>query len=379
MGPKWTMGIFALGWVLAAAPVGAQEPGQVRLTATGSVAPGRPPAPPDVRRGDAVWRLYDQAFESLAQADRRRAARLLDDVVRLFPNHPAAAPADAILRRLNEPSVMPGAGVMEATRDGPATAFSRAELAVIQTIHGVVLGGEACALIECNSAPAIGGLLLLGGGAGLAGSLLLSRDGITPGHTAAVNAGTVWGGTLTLNLMLTASDGLERGHIAGIMAGQLLGLGVGHLAWKLTHASAGDVSLASSGGLWLGYLGLMVNLLATGDDGPDGRRITGTFFGAGLGGLVLGGLVAHYVPMSRGRVFVIDGGGIVGTLAGFAVSLLFSAEEKSAVIAPTLGAVAGLGLTAFLTRDWDAPDVPGVTFFVVPSEGGANVGFGGRF
>jgi hypothetical protein len=362
------------------------EPAPPDRPAPAPLAP--PPAPAGLSQAD-LDELYERAFLALVSGDEAEARRLLEVLVARAPDQARGRSARRLLdqfggRQLEPPGLTttesPGTGALEVTRDGPPTIYSRAELVVLQTIHGIVLGAELCVIFECEGAQEVGGLMLGGGAVAFTTSFLLSRNGISPGATAAINAGAVWGAGLMINLLLAVDeDGIDNAAVGGILAGQVVGMGLGGLAWYTTKAGPGDVSLVSSGGLWTGTLVALLTVIGAGDDGVEGQMIAGAIFGGGVAGLGLGALLAYHVPMSRGRVFIIDGGAVVGTMLGVTLSLLAEAERTSAFIAPALGLAAGLGLTAYLTRNFDLPDAPNVTWWAAPVSEGLMAGVGGHF
>jgi len=60
--------------------------------------------------------------------------------------------------------------------------------------------------------------------------------------------------------------------------------------------------------------------------------------------------------MSRGRTLLIDVGGVIGILGGGLVGV--GTRDASPLGASLfVGTVAGLGIAALSTRDWDAPHV----------------------
>lgn len=342
--------------------------------------PEKPPRAPEY--DDAAWRLYHLAFRALASGRGKEAREMLEHITITHARHPAAIRARDLLDRLNRGETAPIAsepGALESLRDGAPTGLARAELAVLQTIHGIVVGAEVCALAECDDPRALGALLIFGGGLGLGASLLATTDGITPGHTAALNTGTIWGGYSGVMLAGAAEADDAQVVLGMALAGQMIGLGTGELLWRLTRPSAGDVSLASSVGIWSTVLTAFAFGAAEFDS--DEQIIFGTVLATGQLGLIGGAFLADYVPMSRGRVLVIDGGGIVGGLMGMGVDLLIQGDRTEA--APffglaAAGTLAGLGLAAYLTRNWDVPDLE-LTTAAIPLDGGGMLVVGGTW
>jgi len=233
--------------------------------------------------------------------------------------------------------------------------FARAELTFFQTLHGVVLGLEACVLLDCGDSIRLRvGTLLAGGGAGLAASLLTTGDGITPGHALLIDSATGWGfwNALALNFVLDNWRD-DRASTGLMMAGQLGGLGAGVYLWDAFRPQAGDVSLVNSAGVWSGILTIFA--FEAFDLTLRDREAFGTLLATtNLGGLA-GATWAQDHPMGRGRVFVINASGVVGALLGFGTAALVAGEDVSdeAMFGSGIaGTLAGLGLGAYLTQGW---------------------------
>lgn len=382
---------------LLVAPATAQEPGAPRAlrarTASaapaqaeavelfGSEVPAQPPAAPggEPTADHPAWAAYHQAFLALSAGRRTECLEQLRHLEQTYASHPLASRASALIRQLtdsgraadDERAVVATPAAPGEGRDGPATSLSRAEFVVAQTIHGVGLGLELCLLAECDDSRAVGASMIAGGGVGLGLSLLLTGDGITPGHAAMLNAGTAWGAASGFFLSGAINPTSDEARVipASMIAGQLAGMGLGHLIWRGTHASAGDVAIATSGGLWLDFVTLMVTLAADIDTEPTfGALLASTVVGLGAGALI-----ADQYPMSRGRVLVIDGGAAVGALVGVGAGLIIQSDEEAPYfLLPAIGAVGGLALTTYLTRNWDRSDndLPQVAFGLSPWQGG---------
>ena len=90
-------------------------------------------------------------------------------------------------------------------------------------------GVDVCLMTGCDTARETVGFLMLGTAIGFGGSLLASRDGVTPGTTALVNSGTTYG-ALNGGLLAAALDADADDEVgAALLAGQLVGTGVGAL------------------------------------------------------------------------------------------------------------------------------------------------------
>lgn len=340
-----------------------------------------------------AWGLLERAMNALAARDEDAAKRYLERLHRDYPNHPAADASQGALETLGgtRSSAFPdspdadggdasGAGAAGENNSG----IARAELAIFQTINGLAIGAELCGVAQCDDPRLVIGSLAGGAGLGLGLSLYASRNGITPGHVLALNSGTFWGfaNGLFLELSLDQSGDLRR--LPGLMAaGQLAGLGVGHLAYTRFKPDAGDVALMNSTGFWSGVFMMMINGIVEPENPQVFARSTLAAFDLGLVG---GAFLAQAYPMSRGRAFVIDAAGLVGSLTGVGAYLFFTngeGESRGALTSALVGGGTGLGLATFLTRKWDDDEdlLGNMQLMVGPSRDGkgATVGVGGRF
>ncbi len=254
-------------------------------------------------------------------------------------------------------------GLSQSRRNG------RSELLVFQTLHGMALGLEACSLLECPRAAgtAGGGSALLlssglaGAGLGAGAALLATRNGIRPGHAAALNSGVLWGTAwATMVLIPTASlTGQEPQEGLGIlMAGQLGGLGLGAGLYKWFEPAKGDVTLVNSFGFWGTAFGIGAFTLM--NEYPPAWAPFGTAIAASTLAGIGGGVVSHVEPTSRGRVWTINGSGVLGGLVGTGFGAFFNLVISDLRYPSTLygatamaGTAAGLGIGAWLTDDWN--------------------------
>jgi len=352
---------------------------------TESVTPTTAPAPVPASE-DAAWQLYADTAERFVN----RAPDASEWLERLLRDHPgtAAAKRGEGLRLLSTPTLTSPVG---RTIDpaNPATwlrpeqpePLARAEVAVVQTVHGIALGIEFCALTNACSVELGALAALAGGGAGLGLSLVLTNNGITPGHALAMNAGTLWGAWhgIALNGILQSGNATATAGI--MMGGQLLGLGAGHLLHTLLVPAVGDVSLANSGGIWSTALAALL-LGASGV--PMSMQATfGILLAATDVGLIAGAFASKFVPMSRGRTLVLDAGFLLGGFVGWALATITGLGSSSGQLMWALtavGLVAGGAGSFWLTRNWDQPPpalLPKIG--LLPTPGGAMANLDWRF
>ncbi len=337
---------------------------------------GRPSSDVD----PAGWDLLERAVEHLARGESTQAHRLLEQLADEYADHPAAAiSADALVVLRDKHEKQQDTGAPDAAET--ATTAARAELAFFQTLHGLALGGELCIIAECDDPKAVVALLGVGAGVGLGASLGLSSDGITPGHALLLNSGTTWGFANGLMLSIALDTEFKQGT-AITAVGQLAGLTTSSLLWSELQPTSGQVSMANSGGFWAGWLAFWAH--GVNDFDADGETIATTMLLAADLGILGGALLASEQPMSRGRTFVIDSGGILGLLSGMGIYVFADADMSSATgfsLMTIAGTAAGLGTATYLTRDWDAPEDPGLSanWAITPTDGGAQLSVGGSF
>ena len=364
-----------------AVPAPADEgPGAARLQ---DAPPAPPAAPPAAVAPDPAWALYHRAFldNVLQRPDGAKAA--LQQLLAEHPEHPAAQFAQELLQTMETPAAqLPVAEDDERYGSLRPSGLARAELTSFQTLAGIGAAGMLCGLAGCDDGRVIVTVLTLGAGAGLAGALVGSRDGVTPGRALAINSGTMWGVWNGVAVAVVA-EANDKGAFGSILAGQLLGTLGGVAVGAFTNPTAGDVSLATSGGMWLGGLMFFIHGIADFDAGGKAVMLS-TLIASDVGlvgGALLSGLDIY--PMSRSRALLIDSGGVMGTLLGMGLSVLIKGDvdDAPAFFGPALaGMLVGLGATTYFTSSWDAPELPAdVTVGLAPTEGGAALVAGGTF
>jgi hypothetical protein len=355
--------------------------------------------PPGAAGPDLAEQLYDLAFEALAQGQRGQAIWLLTQLRIQHPEHRLATQAAEIaqLLRTTPPPALPMPAPVPtqtplAEEPSPAPAeqpsargkltsdSARAELVFVQTLHGMALGAEVCAMFECNDTRPWALSLMAGGGVGLAVSLSLSSKGITPGLARALTAGTEWGAWNAV-MIGNATDAFTLGNHqgravgAGMMLGQLAGLGAGGLLYSQLHPSAAQVSLASSGAIWTTTaVGLSIVLF---DVHTVGNAWLWSLAAASDVGLLAGGLLASQHDLSVSRVLLLDAGALVGLATGAGGAVLLAGKDPSSRVVAggaIVGLLAGLAVSWQLTQHWDSHGNAAsqqLSLGVLPAPGGA--------
>ncbi len=339
-----------------------------------------PPPPPSAEKlstqEDPAAMRYHAAFQALAMGNRASAISELNALNSQYPDHPLAARA-RFLVGIMAPGI--GGPQDQITHGEKPTGLARGELVATQTIHGIAIGAEICLILECDDGRAVVGLLLVGGGLGLTASLLYDSDiGMTPGHTAALNSGTIWGawqGAAILGIMEPDSTPAVGGTL---LLTQLGGLALGEVIHQTLEPTSGDVSMATSAGFWTGALTFFGHAANKFD--ADSTTTMATLLIASDVGLLAGAVASKYYPMTRSRTLIVDAGGLLGALVGMGVPFLIQNEDSTPGLifgGAIAGTLAGLGTSYYLTRDWDAPEELGFQLNVTPVEGGATVGVAG--
>lgn len=310
-----------------------------------------------------------------AEAARRRTVALSDLAPLDFEQTLSRGP-DARLR-----------GYRAQLFDETPTRSARTELVLFQTVHGILIGSELCLAFDCDDVTEWSAMVGLGGGLGLLGSLASSRGGVTPGRALTLNSGFLWGlwhgaaigGALDAGLLDPAADRFASGQFsAGLIAGQVGGMGLAYTLGEVFEPTAADVSTVNTAGLWAGLLAFA----AQGSvrfPGSDETTWLTTLIASDLGA-VAGGVLARYYPISRSRALVLNAGGLLGAVVGIGTQTVWrdtELEDRSLYLAGGLGAAVGLGVTAWLTQDWDW-EVPG-SVSITPTHGGAFAGFALEF
>jgi hypothetical protein len=316
----------------------------------------------------AAQPLYERAFEALSRGQEEQALEGFEQVLARCPTHPYAGELARLVRTRLAPT--------QTTEQGDRSRLGRAELVVVQTLHGGLQGVLWCGVLECEARPLVA-LSLLGAGTGAAGAWYFTRGGVTAGQALAINSGTAWGLWYGFVWNQLQQPTTQKG--TAMVAGSGLALtGLSIAGAIYGRPTAGQVSMGNSGGLWAGALaGMVMSIL----DVESDQSFYTTQLLATSGGIALLYLASDRYPVSRGRMLLIDSGGIIGGLVGAAaVVLLLDPQDSDAVlVGSTAGVVTGLATAAWLTRRFDAPEAPAVTLLPAALGGGPGVVLAGRF
>ncbi len=359
----------------------------VLWTLGASAQPTVPPANPD----NAAWDLYERAVQARAQGRRDEAIRNLQELETAHPQHPAAQRGHTLLQQLIEARDHLPAGSPLVRRTTPelppvtvrlpnltVSRAARTELAIGQTVLGATAGFELCySFHHCGTRELVISLMA-GAGSGLGLSLLLGRNGVESSDAALLNEGALWGAWHALALFgafgrfkFNSNADFDRQEFyMSLFFGQILGTAAGHLAWKVFRPTAGNVELASAGGVWFGVLTFM-SMLAF-KVSVDNPWSFGVMLAATDVGVIAASLLSKFVPMTRSRVLFLHAGGLLGLLIGSGIAALSfrdGASVQSFMGFGVGGAALGLGTAYFLTRNWDAR---AIQVSIAPAPNGAN-------
>ncbi len=240
----------------------------------------------------------------------------------------------------------------------PKPQFGRRQLILYAGIAGSYSTGFLLYAFENTAIAGIGGAA--GIGAGLLGSYLYLPDEVPLG---------------TSNLTITASLATGLAGFAGaylftddqgivepvVGATTILGAAGGYYFGNRTKISVGDAALLNSTMFWGAASGLAFSFsFGAGDQLTAGLVLSGLGMGA-VGGLVM----TNYYEISRTHAALIDVGGVIGVIGGFAAEGLVyrndenqgRSEEHASNFA--LGGMAlGLIAAGIFTRNMDNPKIP---------------------
>jgi hypothetical protein len=369
--------------LLLATGASAQSPGvpstpAMQPSEAPSPAPGplsEPPLPSSSDPCAAAEPDYMAAFDALVKGEDEEALAALERVLLVCPTHPYAGE----FARLTRARLGPGVKLAEAALAGAEqpTGFARGGLVVWQTLHGATQGLLLCAIADCETRPFLGAALA-GAAIGAASSWLLTEQGITPGQSAAINSGTAWGAWYGI-VAITVFEIRDEAALGTVMASMAALTGAGVALAVLNPPTAGQVSMANSGGLWAGVVTALFLLTANDGDTKTFMAIESVVTSVGLTSFAL---LSASLPVSRGRVLLIDAGGILGGLLGAATVALLSDDRDAILVGSAVGTLSGLGLTTWLTRNFDGPPESAPQVTLAPTllgRQGAGLVLGGRF
>ena len=220
--------------------------------------------------------------------------------------------------------------------------------------QGVLLAGIAdpSGLVSKASPHAIAGGLLLGGSAGLASGLLLSKYySPSPSNLATVVLGDGMGALAARGLTMTVFDQGGRKDTAATLAGSLVGLGAAALVEHRAPLSSIDLGAGAEGMTYGGIVGSLAPTLGSATWGGWQRSIEGGLLLGVGGGALAGASLSHLAGTSPETVTVTSAGAVLGLGMGTGTGLLWATDySKPSRIGAVAGVSAGLASSLLLER-----------------------------
>jgi hypothetical protein len=316
-------------------------------TAPAFAQPAPPAAAANEDPTDVAARVrYERAVRADFDGHADEAIREAQASIEAKPDGRFAEAARALIEKLH--GQLP-AGI-RSTGVGPRT-----ELVITSTFTGLYLGGLAAGAFNADSKGAVA-LLMLGTGAGLLGSILGSSGKVVPQSMPQFLQNGFLYGTYATALGLAIGDTKSGQNVAGTI---FFGAAAGSLAGLLAapRFTGGDAGAMTTGMIYGGVVPLLIE--ATVGPHQNTKTPLWTLLIGSTAGLVAGPLVNARAHWSRGRWNLVTLGGGVGALIGGGVGVLsdaFKGEARGGLALLTVGTVAGLGLTAWLSSDFGADE-----------------------
>jgi hypothetical protein len=331
-----TLRVVWLLLVCAAPAMGQQE--------TIAPAPNEDPA-------DVVARVrFERALRAELNGQNEDAAREAQAAIEANPRGRFAEPSRALIERVRAKGATGQAPPVRSTGVGP-----RVELVITATTSGLYLGSLLAAASGNDQKGAVA-LLMFGTGVGLVGSLAGSSGARVPQSMPQFLQNGVGYGTSATLLALAIGDAKGGRSIAGwTFAGAAAGGIAGLIASP--YFTGGDSGAMTTGIIYGGVIPLLIEQTIGPHD--NGKA---PFWAALIGstaGLFAGPILNARVHWSRGRWNLVSLGGGVGALMGGGVGVLtdgFKGEARAGLALLTIGTIAGLGLSAWLTSDFGADE-----------------------
>lgn len=221
-------------------------------------------------------------------------------------------------------ALLAGGAATAATAEDEA----RIELTTYATIYGAGLGVFTAIELDLNPRPAAWLSAGLAGGALYGTWQLAQAYDVGPDEAALVTSAAAW--TMVDTLLLAAAlDWYESEAIWLMFGAGALAAGGALATAASSDATAGDLALMNSGGLWVPIGGLIA--LAT-LDGLDGDNFAVVTLGLNLAGLAGGLALAKNTAPSRAQALYLDAGVLLGGVSGGLVGIIGGVLSDSAEV-----------------------------------------------
>jgi hypothetical protein len=243
----------------------------------------------------------------------------------------------------------------------PPPPVSRPEFVAAMAVYGalaVPFGLHASGAIKASDSYLLVSTGLGGAGLFALGGFYLTPRGIRQANASLLTAGATWGGMEGLALAMLESGGGDARLTTGLaLGGSLVGLGTALLLIRPLQPTPGQSAMLNSGGLWGTALGVGLGYAMRGN--KEDVNLT-LLIGLNVG-LITSGILINHVEVSRTRMFLIDLGAMAGSATGFALAFATFGTDPLKSDAGTarlargalIGGAAGVVAAALLTRRWD--------------------------
>lgn len=300
--------------------------------------------PDDTLEAAVIYRL---GLKYAAQNRHEITSILFADLLQNYPQSPHASHAKAYSADLDQLWKTKKALFW---RGALLDQSGRTELLIFSGYYGLWLGIATPIALSADSPQAFALGLLLGAPISLGMAHGATKEAnISDGRATMIALGGHLG---TWQGIGWAANADADGHtVVGIgEIGGLVGIGAAALLTSKTEFSPGHAELISSGMPWGAWFGLVAGALANWE---DHALLRATLIGSDA--LILGtGIAAKDFRISKTRVRLLNLAGVVGTVFGFGVALLFEVDDASAVFGIAgFGSVSGMAIGAHLTRNFD--------------------------
>jgi hypothetical protein len=300
--------------------------------------------------------LYERALRAEYDGRAGEAVREAQECVAKRPSGRFADAARELIARSGS-AARPRSGAI-----GPRT-----ELVIDSTLAGAYLSGL---LIGATSPDTKGGVAMemIGTGGALAASILLTSGKHVPdGMPQMLMNGLGYGTYVALISLAIENGSYSNGTFVGrLLGGASAGAAIGLIS--SVYIPGGDAAAISSGMVWGGAIPVMIEGALgprNGSNAPLWTALIGS-----TAGMIAAPIFNQTVNYSRGRWNLISLGGGVGALMGAGVGVLADAlptDTQGGLALMAAGSVAGLGLMALLTRDFDGDERSALNISITPT------------
>lgn len=252
-----------------------------------------------------------------------------------------------------EVEVLAGAVNTQRVELEPVPQAGRRQLIVAAGVGGAFAAGGLSGVLDDTRISSTASLI--GAAAGALGGYFLIPTDVPLGTSNLTITSSVAGSIAGVAVATLFTD---RDEVVQPAAGAalLLGGAAGYYVADRYRVSTGDAALFATSVFWGSVSGA---LFTTSFDPP--RAVGGGLLLSGIGmGTVGGILMTRYFDISRRHALLIDVGGLIGGVSGFALQgLLYETASSSRAANFTLGGI-GIGLVTagILTRSYDVPKLP---------------------